>query len=229
MHFVDQILGLQSILSFIPAADLRAAAHHEGFNAVSLQLVARALESRWWWGYCHVLFASNGAVLELQHTLFGCKCHPIQDLDVLGSRSYFQRRRAFERETGSKKLCPWRGRWSSDLACGLVQKMAKHCLDLFSRHILQYLVGCDAASRLQLLDTWASARAHIEYVLEMKFAFWQQLPWILCGIGNTDHEMAKQAAARSLDLWRRTAHLDVCHEELVVCINLNFNECNSEV
>ena len=46
--------------------------------------------------------------------------------------------------------------------------------------------------RFSLLDDWQHALDQITMGLTLKLAYWQQLPWLLCGLGHADTNLARE-------------------------------------
>eukprot|EP00969_Alexandrium_andersonii_P356374 15446411-Alexandrium_andersonii.AAC.1 len=58
-----------------------------------------------------------------------------------------------------------------------------------------------AEDRSRVLDDYATARSHLEFVFRVKLAHWQQLPYLLAGLGHPDQAQARAVAGRALALF----------------------------
>ena len=97
MTFIGNILPLRGVLStYFNAAAVEQGQLQKG--SVSAVQVSEAVQSSWWWGYCHVLQSAGGLMFELECYLHGCACHPTKAFNLHGTDSYDRRRRAYAKE-----------------------------------------------------------------------------------------------------------------------------------
>ena len=219
LNFVARILEIKGALRFFDGARFRRclpqqAQDMDEVGSVDIDVVCKALQSIWWWGYCNVLLSCGGVIFELQCTLQTCKCHPAQAFDLQGSSSYFRRRRAYEREAAAKATCPLKGCWAPELACGMMSQAFHDAAMLYSGHLLHDLAYCSADHRQALLAVWDCGRAFTLYVLELKFSSWLRLPLGLCCIGHNCPAVARDALRKLRTQWRQTSDKPELHAEV---------------
>ena len=63
----------------------------------------------------------------------------------------------------------------------------------------------------ELVADFHAGAAHLEAVLTVKFAFWGQLPWSLCGLAHGDPKVAQDRAAHCLSDYDRSPSADTQH------------------
>lgn len=56
----------------------------------------------------------------------------------------------------------------------------------------------------QVLNKYDAGQDQSYYLATLKFAGYQQLPVLLCGIAHRDAVLAKEAACKALDQWKAT-------------------------
>ena len=52
-----------------------------------------------------------------------------------------------------------------------------------------------------IIEDFERGVAAVLNILEMKWAFWESLPWLLCGVGATSREAGRACAQRALDIY----------------------------
>ena len=57
-------------------------------------------------------------------------------------------------------------------------------------------------------------KAHTAYILTVKLANWQQLPWLLAGIAHHYEDRARECAAKVVHQYDASADEDVLHHRL---------------
>ena len=124
------------------------------------------------------------------------------------SDSYYCRRRAYERLASASSPCPLRG-WAPDLAAGLMAEVLEASSNIYTAQFLHDLV-----------QVWDAARHFTRYIIELKFSTWQQLPWLFCGLGHIDEEVARRVAQRVRAVWAETQQNVDAHEKLTLGLML---------
>ena len=209
MRFLSEVMPLRGVLQEY----FKLSALHLSEDTTQVQLVGSAIHSLWWWGYSHVLLTVGGVVQDLQFHIEGCRCHPASAFELHGAASYAQRRTAYKQESSASLPCPLRGcSCAPALACGDLQDLRDKALSACSLQLVQGLTGCTEGERQQLLQVFDEARRFVEYILDLKLSHWQQLPWLLCGLGHYDEGRARAAGHAAQAAWDRTAPVRSTHE-----------------
>ena len=126
-----------------------------------------------------------------------CRCHTVESL---GKALTVEEKLV----TRMGKDCPMRGRRAGDLAHGKWR-------DFFAQVKDSSLVAIRADASLVLTKTdvdiivgdFLKGTAEQEAVLEQKFAFWQMLPWSLCGLAVYDVPLGRACASMCIDHYDR--------------------------
>ena len=96
------------------------------------------------------------------------------------------------------------GRRQAEIAAGDLHLLLAGLFESHSALLaLQHSQQLDSAEKMQLLEDFEAARAHIVFYISTQFAPMRQLPLVLQALGHHDPQRAREAAVRSLNLWHQ--------------------------
>ena len=130
----------------------------------------------------------------------------------------YDSRADYQEAAEASKPCPLRGCWAHELACGSVEAKLDVWAQQYSGALLNDLRGLNTHQREALLTVWDTARKYTRYIIELKFKTFSQLPWILCGLGNSTEGLAREAGRKARDAWTSSAHLTKAHAPLTLLV-----------
>lgn len=150
--------------------------------------------------FCSYLFMVNGihsVLSKLEFWLEDCACHEHLFQNMSSKRQRKKRQALFG--GGRFVDCPMRGKRASELAAGKLEEtlseLSMTALNVFSCE-LDWRISQE--DRVVVFTDFEYAKAHLHFVLAAKFAFWQKIPWRLCGISHHWPSVARQIAGDCL-------------------------------
>lgn len=79
-----------------------------------------------------------------------------------------------------------------------------------------------------LLSEFNRGKSHLVYIVTLKMAHWQELPWLLCQVGHYDETIAREGAKKALAKFtafpsaevNHRLTMDACHPDTTLGIEL---------
>eukprot|EP00971_Amphidinium_carterae_P336189 6472408-Amphidinium_carterae.2 len=175
-------------------------------TAINLKEVRPLLDSRLFTKYLTMVSFVHALPKQVSGWLESCSCHDFEDVSV--------RKRMIKNELG-RDTCPMAGRRSSELATGKLQNW----LQEWNHSGVQMLHDpeLNAADRDTLMVDYYTASERVVAMIKIKFGFWGQLPWKICGMHHWDLDAARSAARECLQLYDEAGPPIVHHR---VSVNL---------
>ena len=159
-------------------------------EGVDVAAADAAITSCFFWGYVHMLAGLTGVTQAALSWAEGCPCH--SDLPTQGVPKDVLRQWA---------KCPLRGCRGPDLAAGKFMDVLRTLGDRSASHLLTSLPrDVSLQERAVLLREFELGRAHLLFVLSLRFQFWKSLPWSIFGCGHVDEAISKDFLQRSSQL-----------------------------
>jgi hypothetical protein len=181
--------------------DGREATDGDDEKCANIGVADAAIKSLTFWGYSIMLDIIAWFFLECSSFAEDCPCHW-----VAPSADEFSRRdrKKLFREKTVLKSCPMSGRRAPELAGGMLLSMLFDWLELCATTLLieLSLLGLNEESKAPIMRDFTQARRHIHFSFLLKFSFWQQLPWILFGVGHHRMPIAIQCSIRAIKLFQ---------------------------
>jgi hypothetical protein len=154
------------------------------------------------WSYRKMAEKVCAALEHGMHWIESCPCHHRRF--PLGTTA--ADRKQFFRDRYGIRACPLQGCRAPDFANGRFMQVFER---LMSEHLAIVEIECDArlnaADRQVVLGDFVKARAHLRFVMTLKFSTWQQLPLKMAGIADSDLSQARATAASCLALYEAAA------------------------
>jgi hypothetical protein len=131
-----------------------------------------------------------------------CACH--EHVWTAGG-SFAKRQKLLEISSGRAR-CPWKGRRGPELARGRRKHMAFQVRQANSDRLQRYLFVLDAEQRAIVLSMKQRVSDRLAEEVLDKFAFWEDLPYSLCGCYPPIAGPSQEQAARCLQQWEALEH-----------------------
>ena len=135
------------------------------------------------WDYIHMLRIVLRVPDQLLSWLQGCPCH---------SSCTHQRDEPSCDPSGPKQSCVMKARRAPELAAGFMTDFIKDQLEG---------AVCTFPSQSVLYTDYVAGLQRINFMLQIKFAFWTRLPHALLAIARPDETTAQNSARRILGQW----------------------------
>ena len=99
--------------------------------------------------------------------------------------------------------CVMACRRAPEMAAGQFMDAMKSFLAVCASSLLVELTSIDVpAGDIGIITRdFAAARRHVFFILHVKFAHWQQNPWLLFGLGHAEMDMVRRCAQRALQIF----------------------------
>ncbi len=162
-----------------------------------------AITSPFFWAFAKLICFVTGVLEDLKAFVVSCTCHSAGGADEEGQSGLglFRKQRAASKTLG--RPCPFKGRNAAGLAAGVHVEILQRSVQLYHVFLLESTIGCTERDREALLHDWHAASQQLKFVLELKFAFFANLPYILCGVGHWDESVGRALAAKAAILWSK--------------------------
>jgi hypothetical protein len=181
--------------------DRREANDGDDEKCANIGVADAAIKSLTFWGYSVMLDILAWFFLECSSFAEDCPCHWVPpSADGFSRRD---RKKLFQERT-RRRSCPMSGRRAPELAGGMLLSMLFDWLELCATTLLIELsvLGLIEESKAPIMRDFTQARRHIHFSFLLKFSFWQQLPWILFGVGHHIAQIATQCCIRAIKLFQ---------------------------
>ncbi len=159
--------------------------------------IAQALCNPLFEAYLNMVLAVEHVIDDLRAWCESCPCHYLPS-----GPGITQRRRE---DLGSKSNCAMAGKRAPEMVMGRLLECFRELARISLGDVVSKARLVLTPADLQLLTMDAShCQGHLEAVLATKLAFWEQLPWLLCGLASHDPEHVQKTARRALELFQAT-------------------------
>ncbi len=142
--------------------------------------------------YMSMVLNIQSVLDNLSAWLEGCPCH----YHLLVQRSsHLQRKNLIaEFDIGSHADCPMKGKRAPELAAGALAHTFDSICELSLTELTAAASACNGPEEEtnQILSDFESARSYMKFGIEMKFGFWDQLPWKLAGLAHHRSDEARR-------------------------------------
>ena len=220
------------------AGATRGYAENRKAHRVDTEALTAAISSPFFWAYGDLLFLVQRVIESLVGWLESCPCHghSISELCALlrmppetaladrqARRS--QAARWFEALAAERRgmfhECPMGGKRAAELACGALSQVFEALADMGKLLIDSRvcMAGLSAEESGQIAVDWDNARSHLEMALRAKTAFWQELPWRLCGLGHPSPDLARQCGRACMDIYDGAPGASTQHRAAARCLD----------
>ena len=196
LEVVRKLWDVNQFRSKAGGADAEDGREGEASRQLSLEIVQQALSSDLFQAYSHAMLSISDAVLHIQHWSEGCPCehHSSQQM---------------------KATCPMKTRRAPELAAGQLSACLQSVFDVAHGGLLAHasMSKVREEERQMVLVDFAAARQHIDLSLRVKLSHWQQLPYVLFGLGHACEAVQRSSAQRALKLFDstcQTSQQDAC-------------------
>ena len=166
--------------------------------------VTEAIKSPFVWAYAAMVLLLGEVVVSMTALAESCVCHSSPDLNMFEkgakSKDYF-RRKAKQFDSG-EEICPNSGKQAPAFAAGRAIEYLEHLLNLCEGKVLEHASLLDASEQSKLLRDFSKGRSHLIMFISARLRFWQQLPYILCGLAHHDRKAALETGKRALALFQ---------------------------
>ena len=170
-----------------------------------LPSVTEAITSEFLWAYVAMMLLLGEVFVSVTALAESCVCHSSPDLSMFGvglkSKNYC-RRKAKRHDSGGKETCPNAGKRAPEFAAGRAIEYLEHLMTLCEGKVLEHASRLNASERAKLLREFNRGRSHLVMFITAKLRFWQQLPYVLCGLAHHDRKAAVAAGSRALALFQ---------------------------
>ena len=180
-----------------------------------IHVLHECIHSDLFWAYSQMLLCMQAVLEDVSRWCEGCACHSEgglgpggrhawnlrgQDDTYLSSGNGYMNLLGTHRSEVMYKTCPMRGRRSSELAVGDLLQLLRQRISVESVAIQTWLADAlTGEERTLLVHDFVEGLGQIALILELKTAFWQQLPWKLCALGHVEEVKAQAAALEILE------------------------------
>ena len=185
----------------------------EGGGVFSPAAITACLQSNFFCVYTTMIMSVLGIVEDLTAWFESCPCHEEgadPDNESRLSRAVRQELQA----CGTDRFCPMKGKRAPQLAAGCLdetfEEIAIVCRGLVVKALRSNRVSPED-ERL-LWQDFEAARKYVQLALQIKFDFWQKLPWQLAGLSHPDLDKAREVAKIVLE---KTAGFNASDPNLV--------------
>ena len=210
-HLLDALLPLRGVLPTYFPKDIS----HLKDTDVDPDVCTAAIHSDLFWAYSRMLMCMHTILHDVSTWCEGCACHQQPGLGELQLQSSVVSSKGEENDLSIGKgyaellgshankvmhaSCPMRGRRSAELATGDLRELLKRRISLETAGLRAWLTdSLTADERTLLVHDFLEGVGQISLHLDLKTAFWQQLPWKLCALGHVNASKAQVAALEIL-------------------------------
>lgn len=191
-----------------------------------LHFVDAAIQSSRFWAYTDMVDRVGEFLEVFAHMSESCPCHG-SHFRLIGPSRHL--RRAQLRHDLGVSQCPLATRMAPEFAAGDLLKVLRRLTNVAQTMVSTDLgvLALSEEDRSVVLGDFAHARRHILFSMQLKTAFWRQLPWILFGLGHADDNTARECGARALQLFANAG--DTATHHYVTLLMLGPGRCRDEL
>ena len=184
-----------------------------GLSKFSPEAVKLVLRDPVFHHFVHLVFLLEKMPDKLAKFGEGCPCHGV----LLPHMSRYAADRLMESHYGEGiTACPASGMMAPEIVGGVLEKLFEGSMRDLETEMLE--VQClprapemDAGHWEKLMRNCRSAHKHLMSLLKLKTVFWQQLPWILCGLALLDEVRAKEIGRKAIQMFSKDPRREVHH------------------
>ena len=177
------------------------AAHNEEPDEVEHidpNMLTKTMRSNLFFAYMDALLGLHRCVEKIGAWSEGCYCHEFMAGERISGTSAYYDTRDFDTFKGCAVKCMR----APECAAGEIMNMFEERVRRAKLHLATnsqpFLSQDEWAEIMKMLD---SGIALIRGILSVKVSFWQELPWILCGLAHFREEVARSCCALAVSLW----------------------------
>ena len=170
-----------------------------GGKGLSVDIVDDACHSQLFWAYVRMV-SELGNIIE--HIMFWCESCPCHGHDeALQGKAKHTKKGLFARI--GLHSCPMASRRAPECAAGQILEFIRQGLQSLRGVVTlqNSFLACSESDRQVVLSDCSHAKRHCMFVATVKFANWEQLPWVMMGVAHHDVDVARQCASRALRLY----------------------------
>ena len=155
-------------------------------SGARMHAFATAMANHELWCYMRMLREVMSVLSHMMFWVQGCPCHlHPQAAEDLGDR--------MPKVCISDK-CPLRGRRAPELACGELDRFMEELREFFGMHLVEVIGGLPADAQARISSDYHAGIQHLSFMLQVKFSYWGDLPYALCGVAHASSHTARSAA-----------------------------------
>ena len=192
-----------------------------GGPSLAVDTVTGAVRDPSFWAYLHMCAHVQGALDELSSWCERCPCHSSHACHREGSypeardarlaahraESSFPRTYLGQLPGQPRKsmwsTCPCKGKRAPELACSGLLPVFASLWEPGEQMVIARCAGLAKATQDAILADWQKAFGLCQSLLASKTAFWNVLPWRLCGMGHFSLPLARESAQICIDMYDR--------------------------
>ena len=168
-------------------------------KSLNVDLVDEACQSQQFWAYARMVSELGETIEHVMHWCESCPCHG-HDEELQGKAKH-SKTGLFARI--GLCSCPLASRRAPECAAGAILKVIEQGLQSLQRTVMlqDSFLACGEDARQVVLSDCNHAKRYCVLVARMKFSHWEQLPWVLMGLGHHEADAARRCGARALQLY----------------------------
>ena len=172
-------------------------------DTVNINTFAAAVHDPFVWGYACMLRSLLGIVLQLSTWCEACPCHtPPQQLE-----GYEVADLTPDPLVGRLRPCIFKGRRAPEMGTGGFARRLDELKVQNAATLVLALSKLEAQKRTDIMNDFNRGVQHLLFVSTLKFSFWNEIPYKLCGLAHWDEGVARQAAQQCLRQWDQAMEL----------------------
>ena len=182
--------------------------HSAGNKELNAQRLTRVIHNKWWWAFCKMLFTIHQVADQLGSWAESCPCHQfdIETHEVI--HTVCRQARMPVGCDGQHADCRMRGRRAFELATGQLTVFFEKLWGVrFQDLLLQHSCELPAEDFDALVKDLGNAKSYMTQILIQKCAFWERLPWKLCGLASPNPHAAREVATAALAQFDASPHV----------------------
>ena len=191
----------------------------EGGGAFLPAAITACLQSNFFVVYTSMIMSVLGLVEDLTGWFETCPCHK----ETVDPTDRSRLSRAVQRELracGTDRSCPMKGKRAPQLAAGGLDEVFQEILAICRGSVLKILRATPVEQDQEglLWRDFEAARSYVQMGLQVKFDFWEKLPWQLAGLCHPNVEKAREVAKTILEKHDglHVANPDLVHHPLTL-------------
>ena len=178
--------------------------------------VGAVLHDPVFWAYQELIQFAGRVVDGLSTWFNSCSCHPRKHImqSCCNIRS---------------GPCPMVGRHAPAMCNGAWRRVLKELWSDATGYLLTCTQSLSAENRSTLMTDWSAAQSALSLTLELKFSYWNALPWAIVGVADVDHVAARKAAAACVAMYDVSRRAGQEHHPLTVWVLGSTSPLRAEV
>ena len=175
---------------------------------IDYDMVDAAITGDEFWAYARVIDLLAEVLDFIMRFGEACPCHSPR-LRFEGPARHSAKRRMAAWKKKSRQPCPLAGMRVQELAAGALDDILDQLASLAQAFLLacRAIVALSHAGRGRMVEEFARGRRHIMFTIQLKAAFYKNLPWVLLGCAHHVLEKARACARRAIELYEGASEL----------------------